>query len=1014
MAQPEILSEALIRQALEETRAIVFSPTSCYRLQMNKNFTFDHACAILEYLHDLGIDAVYLSPIFQAVPGSLHGYDVADPSKINAELGGEEGFKRFCHALKKRGMGLILDVVPNHMGISGSNNPWWQDVLENGPSSQHAHFFDIDWIPVKKELQNKVLLPFLGNQYGVVLESGELQLRFFEGQFVAGYGPKHFPIAPDTYPQILEHEIENLKAQLPATDLDLHEYLSILGALKSLPRRSDPCRIQAQERAREKEVLKRRLNALVERSSVIRNFIDSRLALFNGVCGSPRSYDLLDQLLELQSYRLAYWKVAAEEINYRRFFDINDLAAIRMEEEGVFQCYHQRIFELIAQGWVQGLRIDHPDGLYDPAAYFKKLQEAYLNARLRQKIAVVGEELSDELLTKIREAVEVELRLGGAPLYIVIEKILERTEELPDDWPVSGTVGYEYLNALNGIFVKQENEAALTEVYEKFSGMKVDFESLLYEKKKFFAAFNMSSEINALAHRLNLISEKVRRYRDFTLSNLATAIREVIACFPVYRTYIRAEDSAVSARDTRYIEECIERAIRKHPALSPAIFYFLKQVLLGRFEDAFSDEERRMLREFVLKFQQITGPIMAKGMEDTLFYIYNRLLSLNEVGGDPVYFGYDSFDFHKQNLLRKAKWPHALITTSTHDTKRSEDVRMRLNVLSEVPVEWGGCLYVWSQMGAKWKTQCSEGIFPDKNMEYFIYQTLVGVWPYSLEEGQLVSLKERVSAYCLKAARESKTYTNWHNPNLEYENALRVFLDGIFSESESGEFFSSFRAFHRRIADSGLFNALSALALKAGSPGVPDFYQGGATWDYSLVDPDNRRQVDFDLRVEKLAEVKQLYLSQKKSAEKLCRELMQTKEDGRIKILAVWRLLNLRRQNEALFIRGDYIPITIEGPQKKQVVAFARKLEESWAIFSCVRFLGVEEKEFECWPLDEKKWGETVLILPDSLDGVITKGSDYLTKSKIKVSLKNEKQVLRAFDLFGNMNFSILTNLDVD
>lgn len=695
-------------------------PVSTYRLQFNRQFKFSDAKNIVSYLHSLGISDIYASPYFKTREGSLHGYDIVDHNTLNPEIGTEDEFNELIQELRKYGIGQILDIVPNHMCIADKNNGWWMDVLENGPSSIYADFFDIDWEPVKKELVNKVLLPFLGDQYGKVLENQELKLIFEEGAFFVYYYDHRFPVRPLTYTHILEHRIDKIEHVLSSKNPYFVELLSIITALKHLPSYTETKHEKIIERHREKEVIKKRIWNLYSEAPEVKDFINDNVAIFNGIKGEPGSFDLLDKLLSEQVYRLSHWRVAAEEINYRRFFDINDLAAICMEKPAVFEETHKLIFKLIKEGKVTGLRVDHPDGLYNPSEYFCLLQRNCFFQKQLAYIRSLKKDIPKELIEDLKEEIPIftgpsdikseilqrynELLAGdpqAKPFYIIGEKILTKDERMPEDWPIFSTTGYVFLNALNGIFVATENARAFDDYYAKFIKSKIDFQDVVYENKKLIMQVAMSSEVNTLGHYLNNISEKDRHTRDFTLNSLTSAIVEAIAFFPVYRTYIN--QSGVNDRDRRYIELAVAKAKRKNPAISGSVFDFLKDVLLLKYPDNISEEDKKERLAFVMRFQQITGPVMAKGIEDTAFYVYNRLISLNEVGGSPDRFGASLETFHGKNIERSKFWPNALIATSTHDSKRSEDVRARINVLSEMPEEWKESVIRWGRYNKKMK-----------------------------------------------------------------------------------------------------------------------------------------------------------------------------------------------------------------------------------------------------------------------------------------------------------------------
>jgi len=972
-------------------------PASVYRIELNPQVNFRSASKIIDYLSDLGVNALYCSPYFQTVAGSQNNYNITDATRLNAALGSEQDYENFCGALKAKGMGQILDVVPNHMGIQGGSNNLWMDVLENGPSSLNAYFFDIDWTPKKQELRDKVLIPVLGAQYGTILEAQEIKLSYDNGTFSIHYWDSVFPVDPQTYPIILEFGIESLKASLDEQDETYLELLSVITGLRNLPPRTVRDVVMMHERAREKEIAKSRLAALLDRSEVLRVYVDQRVALFNGIKGDAASFDSLDRLLNEQAYRLSYWRVAAEEINYRRFFDVNELAAIRMEDRRVFDHHHELVLRLLAEGKLSGLRIDHPDGLYDPPAYFRNLQHARLCQKVEEALEKRGAVVDEETRVNIRSVLLEPEFLDYKPLYVVVEKILDRKELLPDGWSVHGTVGYGYLNNMNGLFVSPDAEKTLSDFYEKFSGQSIDLEELIYERKKYFAAFYMASEINMLAHQLNSLSEKNRRYRDFTLNNLTTALREVIACFPVYRTYIEPLSREVTESDQKYIHIAIEKAKSKHPALSPTILDFIKRILSLQTEDEFG-VDRKWVREFIMRFQQLSSPIMAKGVEDTAFYIYNRLLSLNEVGGDPSRFSVSSAEFHKANQDKSRKWPYGFLTGSTHDTKRSEDARMRLNVLSELPEEWKKHVERWTRLNKKHKTLVKGRLAPDRNTEYLLYQTLIAVWPdYPLEQDYQTVFYDRITSYLEKAVREAKVNTNWWNPHAGYEQAVRDFIMNILKATKKNLFLESFKLFQGRTASLGMFNSLSALTLKLGSPGVVDTYQGTELWDYTLVDPDNRRNVDFDLRRHLMSRVKKIVALNVGRGSQV-RELLRNRIDSLIKLYLLLQGLDARNRRNDLFLRGDYIPLPVEGAQQEHVVAFLRSYEDEVALVAAGRFFGSLDFKEDELPVGKRVWTDTRIVLPKDVKKETF--IDYYTGHKLNVCHSEEKLSVSVDELF--------------
>ena len=923
-------------------------PTSTYRLQFNRQFTFAQARSLVPYLHALGIGDCYASPYFQARAESLHGYEITDHNKLNDAIGSREDYDAWVAELHAHGMGQVLDFVPNHMGIREPQNLWWTDVLENGPSSAYAPYFDIDWQPLKAELRDKVLIPILGDQYGRVLERGELRVHFESGRFFLRYFEHEFPIAPGTYRHVLEIALAQL-AEHKEEDF-YAELQSIVTALEYLPRRTetDPERIA--ERAREKEVIKRRLERRCQEAPLVQGAIEKALTIINGKPGDPRSFDALDALLSDQAYRLAFWRVAAEEINYRRFFDINDLAAIRMELPEVFDETHRLLLELVATGAVTGLRIDHPDGLYLPNEYFEKLQ--------RRVAEALGAEGCDSTRSGLAEASPSE-----RAIYLVVEKILSGDEQLRTDWPVHGTTGYDFMNDAIGVLVDASAERAITSAFHKFIGHNLHFGHLVYAKKRLVMHLSLANDISVLGTMFDRISEKNRWYRDYTLDALTLAVRETIACFPVYRTYL-APGRPVSDSDRVVIERAVAAAKRRNPALEESVFDFLRDILLFRFPENLDDADRAEHVHFVLKFQQITGPIMAKGLEDTAFYIYNRLAALNEVGGEPQRFGLTVEGFHRRNAERKERWPATLLATSTHDTKRSEDVRARMVAISEIPELWRRSLSRWRTLNRRWKQTVEENEAPDSNEEYLLYQTLLGSWPLQpfremsdKVRGQYIT---RIQQYMTKAMKEAKLNTSWVQPNDKRDSAVADFIARILDPSPRNRFLESFIPLAEEMARMGAINALSQILLKLTSPGVPDIYQGNEIWDFSLVDPDNRRPVD--------------YVQRKKMLDALQgadpAELLDNWSDGRIKLFLTHRLLTFRREKAELFQRGGYKPLSLTGDFADCCVAFARQTGDQTIVVLAPRL----SSRVGFPPIGEA-WRDTAAQLPNGF----SEGRDLFT-----------------------------------
>lgn len=955
-----------VQQIWEKTSALLAArrrfPESTYRVQMHAGFGFRAAAELSSYLAALGITHCYASPYLKARPGSTHGYDITDHSALNPEIGNEEDYNAWVQSVADHKLGQVLDIVPNHMGVATNDNAWWNDVLENGPASRFAGYFDISWhASPRAELQNKVLLPVLGEPYGEVLEAGQLSLVFENGAFAIAYYDRRFPLDPRTYSHVLAHRVEELEKVLGATAEPVLEYHSIITATRNLPDRAEIEPVKVAERAREKEIIKRRLIALAAESQPVREFIAENVVKFNGRAGEAWSFDLLDNLIEQQCFRLSYWRVALDELNYRRFFDVNDLAALSMEREEVFTAAHALVLRLVAEGKISGLRIDHPDGLYDPAQYLRRLQERFL---LACALHVVDR---DPELSKLnRPALEAALResLGPdkpaeKPLYVVVEKILGVGEPLLEDWSVHGTTGYDFLNMINGLFVDTANEGAFSQLYHDFIGDETRFGEIVYRKKLLILQISLAGEMQMLTHQLDRLAQKSRMSRDYTFNTLRRALREVIACFPAYRSYIA--DDGIHPEDKRWIEIAVRRAMVRNTLISRRVFRFIKSMLLLESPPTYTDADRAEQRRFAGKFQQVTSPVMAKGLEDTAFYIYNRLVSLNEVGGDPSRFGMAPDAVHAYLKDRQAKWPRAMSPLSTHDTKRSADVRARLNVLSEMPDEWRDHLHLWSEYNATHKQQIEELTAPDSNEEYLIYQTLLGAWPLEghRTEGARTFV-ERIQRYMEKAMREAKVHTSWINPNAEYDRAVADFITRILDERESPEFLEDFRAFQRRISHYGLFNSLAQTLLAIAAPGVPDTYQGTEIWDFSLVDPDNRRPVDYDRRREMLHEVQRL--AAQSDLRQVAKELLASKEDGRIKLYLMSVALRCLREHPGLFSAGAYLPLSARGGKANHIIAFARHSGDEWAIAAVPRFFTRLTPDPRQLPLG-KVWGDTQLLL---------------------------------------------------
>jgi (1->4)-alpha-D-glucan 1-alpha-D-glucosylmutase len=913
-------------------------PRATYRLQLNRDFTFDQARAIVPYLSALGISHCYISPCLKARPGSLHGYDIVDHNALNPEIGSPEDFDRFVTALHEHDMGLILDIVPNHMGVMGSDNAWWLDVLENGEASTYACFFDIDWHPLKDELHGKVLVPVLHDHYGAVLESGELKLVFHpeRGEFDISYRNHRFPVNPREYPRILQHGTGELAAKLGEQSPDLLEFQSLITAFGHLPARQEVSVDRVVERNRDKEIHKRRLAELCARSTEIVAGIMRAVDLINGSPADPASFDELHELIKAQAFRLANWRVAADDINYRRFFDTNDLAGLCMESEAVFEATHRLVLRLVAEGKVDGLRVDHPDGLYDPAQYFERLQRG---------IAIATNESKNS---------------GSGSHYVVIEKILTGPERLPHEWPVSGTTGYDFANLVTGLFVDPAAATRFERIYRNFIGDKIDFDDLAYRCRRLIIRVALASELNVLAHQIVRIALSKRHTCDFTLNNLRDALTEVVASFPVYRTYV--SPSGISENDVRNIRAAVASAKWRSPAADTSVFDFISGVLLTRIAEGQDAGYRNAVTTFAMKFQQFTSPVMAKGLEDTAFYRYNRLVALNDVGSDLHRFGITTAEFHSANQERLRGWPHTMLATSTHDSKRSEDVRARINVLSEISALWRLRVREWRRFNRSRKCLVNDRPAPSANDEYLLYQTLVGAWPSEPlgDKNDWESFSGRIDNYMLKAIREAKEHTSWINRNTDYENAVSSFVKALLKSGAKNRFLNDFVPFQRRVARIGLWNSLSQTLLKLTCPGVPDIYQGNELWDFSLVDPDNRRPVDYNRRRQAFEGMRRW--SNEPEASSIAR-LLDTPEDGQLKLYLIWKTLCLRKELPDPFQRGEYLPLEVKGAKANHVVAFIRKFERTGVLVVVPRLVAGLLGDSDLPPIGLMVWEDTHILL---------------------------------------------------
>lgn len=960
-------------------------PRATYRLQFHRDFTFAHAAEIVPYLAALGISHCYASPLLMARPGSSHGYDIVEHHRLNPELGSQEDFDTFIDTLHQHDMGLILDMVPNHMGVMGHDNPWWLATLENGPASASARFFDVDWAPLKGALFRKVLLPVLGDHYGSVLEKGELTLDFdpANGHFYIRYYEHHFPIDPGSYGVLLGHHLGQLTERLGDQHEGLMEFASLNTAFRNLPSRNETDTDKLAERQRDAGVHKQRLAKLCREHADIACYIDEVLKAFNDTTGHAADATLLHRLLEEQAYRLAYWRVASDEINYRRFFDINDLASLRMEDSEVFEATHSLILDLITEGKVQGLRIDHPDGLYNPRQYFQRLQQSVIAGHRTEGI------------------------IDDKPLYVVVEKILATHERLPSDWPVHGTTGYDFAALCNDLFVNMAAEKALTRTWNVFTDGRENMEEARYQCKILIMRAALASELNVLATQLSRIAETDTSTRDYTLNSLRRALVEVTACFPVYRTYVSEEGA--SDKDTDYVKWAVGVAKKRSTAADTSVFDFLQEVLLTTIKEGKAQSYREQVTAFAMKFQQYSAPVMAKGMEDTAFYRYNRLVSLNEVGGEPDRFGISPAVFHWANQQRLQLWPYAMLAGSTHDNKRSEDVRARINVISEWPDEWRTRLNRWARINRTKKCTVDDAPAPSRNDEYLLYQTLIGSWPMALQtQDELDAYRERIDAYMNKALKEAKQHTSWINPNNAYEEAMSHFISALLGKLESNAFLSDFLPFVQQCARFGYYNSLAQTQLRLTVPGVPDIYQGTELFAFNLVDPDNRRPVDFVRHRNLLEAIVQQSRNNDAIAEWL-RGMVETPGDGRAKLYLIWKLLEFRRDHEALFRDGDYQPLSGEGERAEELCGFVRTHNDQQLISLTPRLFVQLTGDLPGPPLGKEVWGETLIQAP------AVKGNqsyrNLLSNESINTIKHNGERYFRASEIFTTFPVAVLVKV---
>ncbi len=954
-------------------------PSATYRIQFSPQFRFSDARELVSYLNELGITDLYASPRFQARKGSLHGYDVADPRRVSSELGTERDFAELSERLKSYSMGLLLDIVPNHMAAS-HENPWWMDILENGPSSPYADYFDIDWHPATTKAaflqDNRVLLPFLGDLYGTILENCELVLKLDNAGFFIQYYEHRFPLDPKSYEPLIVGIAENLEQRQSGGAQESQAISEMLEAVRGLPLFWHANPEDQHRRIAESVSIKDRLWQLYQSHTEVRQAADSVIRSVNGSRENSSTLMQLDRILSAQPYPLAYWKIGLEEVNYRRFFGLNEFVAVRVEDPRVFADRHQSIFQLVRDGKVTGLRIDHVDGLFDPRAYLCQLQSS----------------------------VFPEAPSSPQPLFVVVEKILGGREHLPGDWPVSGTTGYDFLNAASALFIDPAGLQSIEDAYARFTRSTTPFADVSYTGNMLVMKTLFAHEVHSLGHRLGAIAAQDRKARDLPMSELIELLKVVTACLPVYRTYIRGDE--ISARDREFLDRALLLARRRvSPGeISDAAFSFLRQVLFLEPPD-YAAALRAEYLQFIMRWQQFTGPVMAKGLEDTASYLHNSLISLADVGSDPMReslpLGISAL--HEFNQYRRQHWPRTLNTTSTHDTKRGEDVRARISVLSEISHDWERFFRRWRRANAPHRKLVDGISAPDPGEESLLYQTMLGAWPPSADE--LPDFRERLKAFFVKAVREAKLHTNWFEPNSEYESALLAFVDAIFDNGDTSGFLPELLALQKKVAFYGCMNSLSQVLLKIASPGIPDFYQGEELWDYNLVDPDNRRPVDFALRGRLLDELKHL---DHENRDALLETLIANWQDGRIKLFLTWKALHFRRDRHELLELGEYLPLEAAGKQKENLFAFARRLQNEWVVAAVPRLLSRVANPGEA-PLGRAVWGAASIQLPP---GAPIHWRDVFTGHEFRAGKHARRAILRASDLFRRFPVALCVSID--
>jgi (1->4)-alpha-D-glucan 1-alpha-D-glucosylmutase len=943
-------------------------PVATYRIQFSRDFRFTDARDLVPYLHQLGITDLYSSPRFRPRRGSSHGYDVTSEERVNPDLGTEAEFDDMVTRLEAYDLGLLLDIVPNHMAAS-HENAWWMDVLEHGPASRYADYFDIDWHPqITKAafLQDgKVLVPVLGEMYGDALRSGRLMLSLEESGFVLEYFERRFPIDSGTCSAVLDLCADIAEAE------GLIESTARLRALSESSRRIGGREGLSPERAEERVAECRKLEQVL--FLLHRDDLRTRLVMDRAVGEFSAQPERMHALLQQQAYRLAHGRIATEEINYRRFFDINDLVSLRVELPHVFAARHAAIRSLVATGSVTGLRIDHIDGLYDPRAYLDNLQEF----------------------------------MGGSAeepaIYTVVEKILENREALPTEWATGGTTGYDFLNAVNDVFIDAEGLRQIEEAYRAMTGNQASFAELCYACNRLVMRQLFAGEVERLTHQLSQLAARHWIARDIPGSDLKAALVEITACLPVYRTY--AADQGLSSTERKLLERTLDLAReRMGPSVSVLAWQFLREVLLLEAPPYDPDLAADYLR-FLRRWQQFTGPVMAKGLEDTAFYRDMSFLSRNEVGGDPLR---DTPPFsveqlHKYFAQRQRLWPRSLSATSTHDTKRSEDVRARLNVLAEIPERWIRALSGWRRTNSKLRAKIGEREAPSPEEEAMIYQTLLGAWPFAPQE--LGGFRERVAGFVRKSLREAKLHSDWTSPNESYEASVVRFAESLICAKEESVFQRSFKKLWQPVAYHGAWNSLSQVVIKITAPGVPDFYQGTELWAFHLVDPDNRVPVDYAPRRDGLHD---LHQGKPRGRRALTARLARQWQDGRIKLFVTDAGLNFRRDRAALFDSGEYVPVEVQGPRRDSVFAFARRRGSAWSLTLAPR-MTTRVSPSRGGLGAHADWQKTRLVLPEAAP---ERWMNLFTGEEIGVSGRNSHRYLDVDAALDRFPVAILFNPD--